>query len=314
MTKAVHKRCLSVRGRPYNKRPWDRFFDFIDPGADRYGLLSALAEELALNSVVLPIGENRHFFILPPGQGMGSGGFPFRGKSPVILAAHYDRVEGSSGANDNSAAVFMLLETAARLEKQGTSYWIIILTDKEELTGDEGPEDQGSFSLAGYLRRGGLTDARIFIFDACGAGDTIIVSGTTDHLLKNENGRGVIKTRQIIQALRNTALDTARYLTLQKVLVAPTPFSDDAGFLRAGLPAQTITVLPQNEAASYAALLRLRPGFADILLAGTGQNTADRLLIPETWRTLNGPSDSYLRLTPEHYDQVIRFASALCVM
>jgi hypothetical protein len=30
----------------------------------------------------------------------------------------------------------------------------------------------------------------------------------------------------------------------------PTPFSDDAGFLRAGLAAQTITVLPAKEAAA----------------------------------------------------------------
>ncbi|MDR0602558.1 MAG: Zn-dependent exopeptidase M28 [Treponema sp.] len=309
---AAGGRCLSIRGKPYDEPPWDRFFDFIDPGADRYGLLIALTEKLDLNSVVLFIEENRHFFIFPPGKDMAGGGFPFRGQSPVILVAHYDRVEGSSGANDNSAAVFMLLKTAVRLGKQGTSYWIIILTDKEELSAEEGPKDQGAFSLAGYLRRGGLGDARIFIFDACGVGNTIVISSTTDHLLRNEEGRGIIRARQLIQDLRDLALDTAHYFTWDRVLIAPTPFSDDAGFLRAGLPAQTITALPPDEAASYASLLRLRPEFTGILLSGTPQNTADRLLIPKTWRTLNGPSDSYLRLTPEHYDRIIRFAAALC--
>jgi hypothetical protein len=310
----AQKRYLNIRGEPYREKPWDRFFDFIAPDADRYELLLALTEELRLNSVVLPIGKDRHFFILPPGQTMGAGGFPFRGQSPVVLVAHYDRVEGSPGANDNSASVFMLLQTAVRLGEAGTGYWIIIFTDKEELATGEGPENQGSFSLAEYLRRGGLGDARLFIFDACGTGDTLIISSTTDHLLKGDEGRGIIKARQLIQSLRDLALNTARYLTLDKVLITPTPFSDDAGFLRAGLPAQTITSLPSGEAAAFMNLLRLRSDFAPAFISGEIQKSNDRFLIPETWRSLNGPSDSYLRLTPEHYDRIIRFASALCEM
>jgi hypothetical protein len=306
-------RYLSLRGKPFKEAPFHRFFEFIDPGADRYGILSSVLDELELNSAVLPIEGNRHFFVFPKGQSLTKGGgFPFRGRSPVILAAHYDRTAGSPGANDNSAAVFLLLKTALRMGKLGTSYWIIIFTDKEELAEGEGVQNQGSFTLAGHLRRGGLGDARVFIFDACGTGETLVLSSTTDYLLKDDQSRGIHKARQLIQALRTHALDTAHYLNLDKVLVIPTPFSDDAGFLRAGLPAQTITMLPSGEAASFASLLRNRPDFAAALISREVQQSAERFLIPETWRNLNGPADSHLKLTPAYYNRVIRFAAELC--
>ena len=44
-------------------------------------------------------------------QGCGDGLPP----APLILAAHYDTVEGSPGADDNASAVAVLLETARRL-------------------------------------------------------------------------------------------------------------------------------------------------------------------------------------------------------
>jgi hypothetical protein len=295
--------------------PYNRFFDFIDKDANRFGILLDHLETLGLNSVVIPIAGNYHFFIFPPGKNIrpsAGGTFPFRGQSPVILVAHYDRVAGSPGANDNSASVFHLIKAAIRLGEQGVDYWIIIFTDKEELQDGEGIRDQGSYSLAENLRTWGLGDARVFNFDACGTGDTFIFSSTSDYLLKNDERPGVRKARQIIQELRQRAQEAAHYLRLNKVLSIPTPFSDDAGFLSAGLPAQTITMLPTEEAAPLASLLRNRPEFADFLISGTGKKTTDRMLVPETWRYLNGPSDTHLRLTPEYYDRIVRFAVELC--
>jgi hypothetical protein len=298
----------------WSEFPWTRFADFIAPQADRFGILKSLTEDMNLNSVVISIKENRHFFVFPKGRNIKAAGkgFPFRGQSPVILAAHYDRVPGSPGANDNSAAVFQLLKTVQRLENLGAAYWIVIFTDKEELQKGEGIQDQGAFTLAEKLRLWGLGDARVFIFDACGTGDTLIVSNATDYFFKNDERPGIRRTRQLIQALRDHALKTARQLHLDKVLLIPTSFSDDAGFLRAGIPAQTITTLPSGEAAPYAGLLRKHPEFAELLISGGITETADRLLIPETWRSINGPSDSRLRLTPESYDRIIRFAAELC--
>jgi hypothetical protein len=293
--------------------PYNRFLDFIEAGADRFGIIKSLLEEFHLNSLVLPIAGNRHFFIFPRARSLKtSAGFPFRDQNPVILAAHYDRVPQSPGANDNSAAVFHLIKTALKLEEQKAGRWIIIFTDKEELRAGEGITDQGSYTLAETLRQGGLGGPRVFIFDACGAGDTLIISTATDHLLRNDEGPGIRKARQQIQDLRRHALKTARDLNLQKVLLLPTPFSDDAGFLRAGIPAQTITMLPAAEAHPFAALLRGQPHFSGALLSREIQETADKERIPETWRSLNSPEDSHLRLSPEHYGQIVRFAAGLC--
>ena len=306
---------------PLNNRNWIKFSpynhfpDFIGLEADRYQILLDLIQELGLNSTVISIEDKRHFFIFPKGYtlklSMGMS-FPFSGQNPVILVAHYDRVSGSTGANDNSAAVFQLLKTAEKLTAQGTDYWVIIFSDKEELRTGETIRDQGSFSMAEKLRDWGLGNARIFIFDACGTGDTFVISNTTDYLLKKGERPGIRKAKQLLSELRNQALNTASFLRLKQVLMVPTPFSDDAGFLRAGLPAQTITMLPAAEAASYASLLRKRPDFAESLINGTARSTADRFLIPETWRCLNTPSDSYLRLTPENYDAIVRYAAELC--
>ncbi|MDR1239217.1 MAG: M28 family peptidase [Treponema sp.] len=293
--------------------PWNRFAAFIAPGADRFALLKSLTEEAGLNAVVIPIGENRHFFVFPPGQNIKAAGeFPFRGQSPVILAAHYDRVPGSPGANDNSAAVFQLLLAAGKLGEQNTGNWIIIFTDKEELLAGEGIQDQGSFGLAEKLKRWGLGKARVFIFDACGTGDTLIVSSTTGYFLKNDERPGLRKTLRLVRNLQDQALKTARQLRMDKVLLIPTPFSDDAGFLRAGIPAQTITALPAGEAAPYAGALRKHPDLAERLISGALRESAGRLLIPETWRVINSSADSPLRLTPETYSRVIRFAAELC--
>jgi len=58
-------------------------------------------------------GTYRNVFasLLPTHQARDRGSSP----APLILAAHYDTVEGSPGADDNASAVAVLLETARRL-------------------------------------------------------------------------------------------------------------------------------------------------------------------------------------------------------
>ncbi|MDR0495578.1 MAG: Zn-dependent exopeptidase M28 [Treponema sp.] len=325
--------------------PYDRFFDFIAPDADRFTVLSGHIQKLGLNSVVFPIEGNRHFFIFPRGINLkppaaastgarahgnssrmapppkysagkenapGGRSFPFQKKNPVILTAHYDRVSGSPGANDNSAAVFQLLGAALRLGNQSVDDWIIIFTDKEELQNGEGFQKQGSYSLAKKLRGMGLGESRIFNFDACGTGDTFVFSTTVDYLLKKNRRPGFNRASQTISRLREKVLGTARFLRFSKTIAAPTPFSDDAGFLQGGIPVQTITMLPAGEADAFAAMLFDNPGFIDMLFDGSLKNSANRKLLPETWRCLNSPSDDESRLTPEYYDKITRFAAELC--
>jgi hypothetical protein len=282
--------------------PYGRLKEFTAPGADRLGILTSILEEARLPHRTADIAGNRHVFVF-------SGRRETAGPRPVLVA-HYDRAAGSPGANDNSAAVFILTETAMKLREKENGNWIVIFTDKEELSNGEGIREQGSYTLAKSLRDTGLAKNPFYIFDACGAGDTLIISATADHLMKNEEGIGIARTRRQIQGLRNRALEASRRLVMEKVLLAPTPFSDDAGFLRAGIAAQTLTVLPGAEAARLAALTR-KNGFAEALVSREAALPFSRL-IPETWRTLNGPADSILRLTPKNFARVVRFACELC--
>ncbi|MDR2135772.1 MAG: Zn-dependent exopeptidase M28 [Treponema sp.] len=301
-------RYLSSRGKPLTEAPFHRFFDFIDPGADRFGILKSLLPELGLNYLVLPVAGNRHFLIFPP-----SAGNPLQGgRAALVLAAHYDRARGSPGANDNSAAVFLLLKTAHRLRGRNTVPWMIILTDKEELRQGQGIREQGSYSLGEALRPAGLRGAQVFIFDACGTGDTLVISTVTDTLLRNEGGLGADHTRMVIRGLRERALRAARDQGLSRVALLPTPFSDDAGFLRAGISAQIITVLPQEEASAFASVVRSRPELSGALISRERAREAETALIPQTWRRLNTGGDTHHKLSPDHFDMVIRFAEELC--
>jgi len=295
--------------------PYNRFFDFIALGVDRFEVLLDHLQNLSLNILVVHIEENRHIFVFPdyvdlklvPGSA-----FPYRGESPVILTAHYDRVEGSEGANDNSAAVFMLIKAALRLKDLGTEKWMMIFTDKEELKNGEGLQKQGACGLARKLLQLGLGQARVFNFDVCGTGETLVFSNTIGYLLERIGMFGLGKMSQRLKMLREGALEIADNLGAGQVLSVPAPFSDDVGFLQGGIPSQTITMLPSAEATHLVSLLRKRPSFADIVIAGTSNGSQDYLNIPETWRCINTPEDSRSRLTPEHFPKIVRLAVELC--
>jgi hypothetical protein len=164
--------------------------------------------------------------------------------------------------------------------------------------------------LAEGLKNLKMDNCKIFNFDACGTGDTLIISTTLELLLKKEKGGE--KLRESMVELRKYALDIARNLGMKKVLLAPTPLSDDVGFFRAGIAAQTITVLPSDECIQLVSELRKNPEFADVLILAELQKSRSAFFIPDTWRCINTIGDSYLRLTPAHFKTVIRFAEALC--
>ena len=273
------------------KRPYNHFNEFISVQADRFALLCSILDDCSLPYHILEIEDNRHILI----GSLTDSGRP-------IFTAHYDRAPQSPGANDNGAAVFQLIESSLNCASgKNNNDALFIFTDGEELKKGQSLRQQGSYSLGLFLQKNGLGNNPIFSFDACGTGDTLIISTASDELLKEESGEGAATARRKAQTLRRTALEAARTARLEKVLLLPTPFSEDAGFLLSGMTAQTITVLPHSEAA----LVR---GNEKAFFSNT-----DRRLIPETWRSLNGPSDSPLRLTPEHWKNIPAFAGALAM-
>jgi hypothetical protein len=296
-----------------------RFREFTAPGADRFSILGSILEKAALPHRAAALGKSRHFFIRPE-TGRPETDPARRGEYPgggnripgTVLVAHYDRAGGSPGANDNSAAVFIMIEAAKKLVQEGEKNWLLIFTDHEEVPAGGSLEDQGSFALARFLREKGFGEADFFIFDCCGTGDTLIISTTADHLLKEKEGQGAAKMRKALAHERERVLEAARNLFLDRTLLAPTPFSDDPGFLQAGLAAQTITCLPAAEAAALSRALRRRPELLDYLVHRKADKNADLSFFPPVWRRINSPKDSEQYLTPEYFNQAIRLACCLC--
>jgi hypothetical protein len=292
----------------FQKAPYNRFEEFIAMDADRFFLLCSILEENGLAPRTLVLAGRRHIIL------NGEAASPHA----VVVTAHYDRAAGSPGANDNSAAVFMLIEAAAELYGSGAAWLsapkaVFVFTDKEELSAGEGINDQGAYTLALFLKEHGRGVSRVFCFDACGAGDTLIISTAADCLLRNEQGVGAAQARNKARELRNAALKTARDAGIDKTLLLPTPFSDDAGFLKAGIAAQTITVLPAAEAASFASLARTKHEAAADLITSRPALSPDKEHIPATWRILNGPGDTLDTLTPRYWKHVVQFAKRLCI-
>jgi hypothetical protein len=230
-------------------------------------------------------------------------------KPPAVLLAHYDAAEGSPGANDNAAAVFMLLGLAQQLRREHIPDWLIIFTGGEELARGESVTNQGSYTLARCFARTSLASSRFFILDCMGRGDTVVIS-TTAGLLARGSTAGAAAMAHKTRALRERALAACARAGQDRVLLLPAPFSDDAGFLRAGLAAQTITVLPHAEAQTVLASSRRGTygGRFDGARPPASNSTASS---PETWRLINTPQDTSAALTPQNFVRMERVMEEL---
>jgi len=329
---AVSPRSESDGSRGKSGALPEGFLDFIAPDADRFGQLKAMLEKRGLHPSVLDLAGSRHILLAPSGQGRQflhdaaqpgmQPGTQLRSQLHTqlrVLVAHWDRARGSPGANDNSAAVFQLAEAATRLNASGDDKWLVLFTDREEAAGAEGPRGQGSYALAEGFRTIGLGQAEFYIFDACGRGDTVIISTAVDELLGNEGEEGSLRAKRSARDLRLKVLEAGRTICAGRLLLAPTPFSDDVGFLAAGLTAQTITVLPVKEAATLAGALRSKPELAATLVSrearsgqgGSQNRRPDALWMPRTWTLLHSPKDDAASLTPSVFPLVERLALAL---
>jgi aminopeptidase YwaD len=145
-------------------------------------------------------------------------GFP-----KLVLGAHYDSVPGSSGANDNAAAVSILLEVIQRVRETSLSIPVnVVFFDLEE-----GP-------MAGsqaYVARLSPQDVLAMInLDLCGFGDTLVVA----------------PQKHIESRLLNKAVLNASHGRQVEVLEASPP-SDDMIFEYVGIPNISVCVAPADD-------------------------------------------------------------------
>ncbi len=299
------------------------FEAFIALETDRRLFLEALLKARGIPFSTVTLAKREHIIVRFSGDAYN----PFFRMKTII--AHYDRSENthglppSPGANDNSAACFQLVSLAERLLEKKDHNVIIVFSAGEE-AGKRGVRFQGAYALATGLKK--LKDLHMvesdaFVFDACGRGDTLVVSSSGMNPANHADGaerrrlsakhRGLAKRRQ---ELREMVAGLARKSCPGSWLELPTPYSDNAGFAAAGIPAQLVTVLPRAE--------------AETLMKAAAQIGQDRLArelvsfkaaekkdwaeaIPQTWKDMHTERDTTSSLTPEAFALMEKFLDAL---
>ena len=243
------------------------FQNFIASDCDRATFIQNYLNDAGLEAPILQMEGNNHIYVKFPQAQYNP---TFRIKTVI---AHYDRI--GIGANDNSAAVFCLLEWAAQLTRLAPTAFHnirLIFTDGEEL-GAAGVAEQGAFPLAQVFRRLGITNDYIFVFDCMGRGDVPILTQT---VLPPKTPARFVKDFRALEQRAATLLQVSaggRWFSL------PCNYSDNASFIANGIPAVAITMLPS----------------AEVTAATQGQ-------IPETWQLLHTPGDNLASLTPQSFE------------
>lgn len=246
------------------------FNDFIAADCDRAAFIQNYLNRAGLKAPVLQMEGKNHIYVKFPQNQYNS---MFRIKTVI---AHYDRFPGSPGANDNSAAVFCLLEWAIKLARLAQPLFHnirLIFTDGEELGAAGGVAEQGAFPLAQVFRRLGITNDDIFVFDCMGRGDVPILTQT---ILPPKISASFVKDFSALEQRAATLLQTSangRWFCL------PCNYSDNASFIANGIPAVAITMLPSLE----------------VNAATQGQQ-------PQTWQLLHTPGDNLASLTPKSFE------------
>lgn len=298
---AISRACELIRSAP--------FTEFLKPQTDRCAFICAWLKKYGIPHTAVELAGKRHIIVRYGAEFYDPA---FTGKT---LAVHYDREKNTQGANDNSAACFQMMLFAKYLLKEKTAHNItIIFTDGEE-AGSRGIAEQGAYSLGFGLKKLKKDTDDIFVFDMCGAGDTLILSRSG--IAGREKGR-----IGELDALHKRAAAYADKSCPGRWLSMLTPYSDNAGFIAAGLYAQVITVLPRAEAEvllhnlpkSEINMLQLcSPHQAKPVTAV--QDLIDHIIknkkcaphsplkkiIPRTWQYMHTACDTVETLTPEAF-------------
>lgn len=304
------------------------FTSFLQPALDRCAFISAWLRAHEVPHSIVEMAGKRHIVVTYRGDAYDP---RFRMKA---LVAHYDRAPGTPGANDNSAACFQLMLFAERLAT-GADRTIpachnirILFTDGEEAAGSAGIAGQGAYALGNGLRALNMTDADVYVLDGCGRGDTLVLStsGLPPEPAKRQNRetRGGTRIRRelekSLEALHRRAVHLARTAAAESWVTLRTPYSDNAGFIAAGIPAQIVTILPRAEAETLMRALS-GPGRDGISRSDIEETiTANRQqipgspverVIPETWRLMHTGDDVASTLTAAAFTRIARFLDAV---
>jgi aminopeptidase YwaD len=206
------------------------------------------------------------------------------GERVVVLIAHHDAVPGSPGANDNAAAVGILLHLLGRLVRTPPStVKVRFLFPAAEELGYLGARTYVNVtSLAGIVG--------VLSLELCGRGDTLVVwdgAGETDFLRRLGTAFEQVGRRR-----------EESYYIVGRI---PVFGSDHRAFSAAGVPAYGLTTVPAREAEGLRRFVL--SGHAGVL-----RNLAQR---PVPFDTYHSSRDTFATLEADACDAVVTALEAL---
>ena len=288
----------------------DLFKAFLKKDLNRCDFISQWLTAHNVPHSIVNLAQKKHIIIKYPAQ------FYDKNFKMKTLTAHYDRAPDTQGANDNSASCFILMNFAKKLCSYTRPHNIkIIFTDGEE-AGAAGLKEQGAYSLGTGLKKLKMDGDDIFVFDMCGRGDTLILSRSGIF------GRDKAKTKRLDELHKRAGLLAQRACPNQWLSML-TAYSDNAGFIAAGLFAQVITVLPRKEAET---LLHCLPKekltgqnktamgeLTDMVIKNQKppQGSPFEKIIPFTWQLMHTADDKIETLNSEAFTLTEKYLTAL---
>jgi hypothetical protein len=163
------------------------------------------------------------------------------GARVLVLAAHHDAVPGSPGANDNAAAVGILLALQERLRQAPLRRLTVRLAFFDD-------EERGMLGSRVHVRTaalGGLIG--VVSLELCGIGDSLALWDVTPALEETELVRGFLAAAEALGYRRDETYH----------LAAPVPVfgSDHRPFGDRGVPGVGLTVVPAAAAEALRAFI-----------------------------------------------------------
>jgi hypothetical protein len=185
---------------------------------------------------------DRHPFASFEGSGENLGVDVGRGDRVLVLIAHHDAVPGSPGANDNAAAVGVLLHLLERIEPDIPAGLRLRFLFTAE-------EERGYLGARTWVKERSLEGiVGVVSLELCGIGDSVVIWDAPEE---------TAFTRRIAGALEGLGL--RRDETWHQVGRIPMFGSDHRAFAAAAIPAYGLTIVPRSEAEALRQFV-LNPG------------------------------------------------------
>jgi Zn-dependent M28 family amino/carboxypeptidase len=226
----------------------------------------------------------RHAFSTFEGRGENYAVEIGTGARVLVLIAHHDAVPGSPGANDNAAAVGILLCLLDRFARTPPPNHRVrfLFPACEEL---------GYLGARAYVKDaplGGI--AGVLSLELCGRGDSLVIWDVAE---ESDFLRGVTGAFERLGLRRD-----ASYHTVGRI---PIFGSDHRAFAAAGIPAYGLSIVPFREADALRQFIM------------SPRRSALRQLVhrPVPFDTYHTPGDTYATLEAEACDRVVAALDAI---